>query len=141
VNNEINTELLNNTSTKLINFLKKHSNLEFSITDSYNIYVSHKDNQSSNLVFKSNLTNIQPIIGIIYSFLMNHDVGISIIDCYGSIFKYAELCRNHYMNPRPIKANTISYEICYSEAGQVIKNLGFPTSLEELAIKMDLMGI
>lgn len=45
------------------------------------------------------------------------------------------------MNPRPIKTNTISYEIYYSKAGQIIKSLGFPTSLEELNIKMDLMGI
>jgi hypothetical protein len=36
---------------------------------------------------------------------------------------------------------SISYELYSSEAGKIIKELGFPTCLEELAMKMDLMGI
>lgn len=145
---DINIELLNNNSDRLLNFLRKHSNLIISTTKHYNICVSHKDNWSSNIIFKSDLNNVQPIVGITYSFLMNHsdDDTSYVFYCYGSIFKYAEKCRNHFVNilkPRCIRANTntISYEICYSEAGHVIKSLGFPTSLEELAIKMDLLGI
>jgi hypothetical protein len=45
------------------------------------------------------------------------------------------------LESRPIGANTVFYELCHSEVGQIIKSLGFPTSLEELAIKMDLIGI
>jgi hypothetical protein len=144
MNKDINIELLNNNSDRLLNFLRKHSNLIISTTKHYNICVSHKDNWSSNIIFKSDLNNVQPIVGITYSFLMNHKDDTSFVYCYSSIFKYAETCRNYFVNilaPRCIKANTISYEICHSEAGQVIKSLGFPTSLEELAIKMDLMGI
>jgi hypothetical protein len=144
MNNEINIELLKNITERLLNCLRKHCNLEFSITDNYDIYIYHKANKSSNIFFKSTLNNVQPIIGIIYSFLMNHNANTLFGYCYScSIFKYAELCR-HFVNVpehRPIKADTISYEICYSEAGQIIKSLGFPTSLEELGLKMDLMGI
>jgi hypothetical protein len=145
MNNEINIELLKNTSNRLIDFLRKNSKLEFCITDTYSIYVYHKVNRSSSIFFKTALNNVQPIIGIVYSFLMNHDVGNSTIDWwYCSIFKYAEACRNYFMKvrePRYIKSDTILHEICYSDAGQIIKNLGFPTILEELALKMDLMGI
>jgi hypothetical protein len=145
MNNEINIELLKNISERLLNYLRKHCNLEFFITENYVIHVYHKANKSSYIFFKSTLNNVQPIIGIIYSFLMNHNDNTLFGYCYScSIFKYAELCRNHFVNVlehRPIKANTISYEICYSEAGQIIKSLGFPTSLEELAIKMNLVGI
>ena len=144
MNNEINIELLNNISDRLLNFLRKHSNLEFYITKHYNICVSHKSNWSPNIIFKSDLDNVQPIVGITYSFLMNHNDDTSSVYFYSSIFKYAEMCRNYFVNiiaPRCIRTNTISYEICHSEAGQIIKSLGFPVSLEELAIKMDLMGI
>jgi hypothetical protein len=142
MNKDINIEILKNVTNRLFDFSRKHSNLDFSITEHYNIRVYHKTNWSSNIIFKGYLNNIQTIDGSAYSFLMNHNNDdTSFMYCYCSIFKYAELCRNHYMIHRPIRVNTISYEICHSESGQVIKSLGFPTSLEELAIKMDLLGI
>ena len=57
-----------------------------------------------------------------------------------SIFNVAERCRNYY-NKHYVNDYSIAYELYSSEAGKIIKNLGFPCCLEELIIKMDLMGI
>ena len=49
--------------------------------------------------------------------------------------------KDHNKTNDVINKNSISYELYSSEAGKIIKDLGFPTCIEELIIKMDLMGI
>lgn len=82
----------------------------------------------------------------IYSFLFNHTSSYryKFNDC--SIFKYAETSRNFYKKHQNYSecsdfAKCVGYELYSSEAGKIIKDLGFPYCLEELTMKMDLLGI
>jgi hypothetical protein len=78
-----------------------------------------------------------------YSFLLHHKDNDYDNYIGHSIFNFAERCRNYYQYHAnlPNKYLNIAYELYSSEAGKIIKALGFPCCLEELAIKMDLMRI
>lgn len=150
---DINIELLNETYNRIVNVLEKNSDLIFSIGDLNNINSNlteicllKKNYDYYPLIFKTSLVSTKEDNK--YSFLLSNkdnDCGIYIdygmyIGC--SIFKFAERCRNIYNKTNDIiSKNSISYELYSSEAGKIIKDLGFPTCLEELMIKMDLMGI
>jgi hypothetical protein len=90
------------------------------------------------LIFKASLKSTEEDNK--YSFLLHHKDND--YDNYfgSSIFNFANRCRNYY-NKHNVDDHSIGYELYSSEAGKIIKALGFPTCLEELVIKMDLMGI
>lgn len=144
---DVNIELLNETYNRIVNVLEKNSDLIFSIGDLNNINsdlteicLLKKNYDFYPLMFRASLKSTKEDNK--YSFLLsnkNNDYGIY-MGC--SIFKFAERCRNiHNKTNDVINKNSISYELYSSEAGKIIKDLGFPICLEELIIKMDLMGI
>lgn len=141
-----NIELLNETYLRVVNILEKNSNLKISIggdidninSDFSEICISRE--RSSFLIFKA--ACLKPTEeDNKYSFLLSHKDNNYDIYIGNSIFNFAEKCRNFFNNKHYVDANSIAYELCSSEAGRIIKELGFPCCLEELAIKMDLMGI
>jgi hypothetical protein len=150
---DLNLELLNETYLRVVKLFKDYSNLNIFLKEilcggilgkTTEIYILYKDEPHSKIVFKKDLYNSK--IDNIYSFLFSHKFSyrFKYNDC--SIFKYAENCRNYYQNYQDYFecsdfANDVGYELYSSEAGKLIKELGFPTCLEELIIKMDLIGI
>jgi hypothetical protein len=140
-----NIELLNETYNRVVNVLEKNSNLKISIGGDVNDINSNfteicilRNNYFTPLLFKSSLTSTEEDNK--YSFLLHHkdnDYDNYIGD---SIFNFAERCRKYY-NKHSVKDNSIAYELYSSEAGKIIKGLGFPCCLEEFLIKCDLMGI
>jgi hypothetical protein len=57
-----------------------------------------------------------------------------------SIFSLCE--KIHLINNlRLYEVGTIDYEFSESKASKIIRSIGFPTCIEELALKMDLIGI
>ena len=138
-------ELLNKTYNRVANFLEKNSNLKINICGDVNDINSDfneiciSKGRSSSLIFKASLKSTEEDNK--YSFLLCHnkynDCGIHI---GSSIFNFANRCRNYY-NKHNVDDHSIGYELYSSEAGRIIKALGFPCCLEELIIKMDLMGI
>lgn len=150
---DINLELLNETYLRVVKLFKEYSNLNIFLKETQHddmfrktseICILYKHNPLSKIIFKKNLYNLK--IDNIYSFLFSHKFSYryKYNDC--SIFKYVENCRNYYQKfsdhlERSDFANDVDYELYYSEAGKLLKDIGFPESLEELAIKMDLMGI
>lgn len=107
------------------------------------IYILYKDNPHSKICFKMDLFNLK--VDNIYSFLLNHEFSYHYQYTTYSIFKFAERCRQYYqyyqyyVNPTK-SINKVSYELFSSEAGKIIKELGFPESLEELDLKLTLIG-
>lgn len=139
-----NIDLLNETYNRVVNVLEKNSNLKISISGDVNninsdfseICISHR--RSYLLIFRASLTSTEEYNK--YSFLLWHKYNDYANYIGSSIFEYAERCRNYY-NKHRVNDYSIAYELCSSEAGKIIKTLGFPTCLEELTIKMDLIGI
>jgi hypothetical protein len=143
-----NKELLNKTYNRMVNFLEKNSNLKIFISGDVNdinsnfteIYISKE--RSSSLIFKASLKSTEEDNK--YSFLLYHkdnDFGNDYANYIGSsIFKFVERCGNYY-NKHCIIDYSNTYELYSSDAGKIIKALGFPCCLEEIIIKMDLMGI
>ena len=141
-----NIKLLNETYIRVVNLFKDYSNLNIFLNEilcddifrkSSEIYISKE--RLSPLIFKAGSLKSTEEDNK-YSFLLYHkdnDYGHYISS---SIFEYAERCRNYY-NKYCVNDYSIAYELYSSEAGRIIKELGFPTCLEELIIKMDLMGI
>jgi hypothetical protein len=74
-----------------------------------------------------------------YSFLLHHKDNDYDNYIGHSIFNFAERCRKYY-NKHYVDANSIAYELCFSDAGRIIKELGFPCCLEELDLKLTLVG-
>jgi hypothetical protein len=140
-----NIELLNEAYDRLVNFLEKKSNLKISISGDVNdinsdfteIYISKE--RSSSLRFKARSLKSTEEDNK-YSFLLHHKDNDYDNYIGHSIFNFAERCRKYY-NKHCIDDYSIAYELYSSEAGKIIKELGFPCCLEELAMKMDLMGI
>jgi hypothetical protein len=140
-----NIDLLNETYNRIVNVLEKNSNLKIFIGGNINdinsdfteICISRE--RSSSLMFKSIISRPTEEANK-YSFLLYHKNADYYNYICSSIFKFAEKCR-HYQSKCCIDDYSISYELYSSEAGKIIKELGFPTCLEELAMKMDLMGI
>lgn len=142
-----NIELLNKTYLRVVNVLEKNSNLKISIggdvnninSDFTEICISKE--RSPFLIFKAGSLKSTEEDNK-YSFLLYHKDNDYDIYIGSSIFNFAERCRNYYNNKDCIIINnSIAYELYSSEAGRIIKELGFPTCLEELAMKMDLLGI
>ena len=141
-----NIKLLNETYDRVVNFLEKNSNLKIYIggnvddinSDFTEICISNK-NYSYPLMFKASLKNSSEEDNK-YSFLLYHKDNDYDNYIGSSIFKFAERCRNYY-EKYDCEYNYLSYELYCSEAGKLIKDIGFPDSLEELTIKMDLLGI
>ena len=139
-----NIELLNKTYNRVVNFLEKNSNLKINICGDVNdinsdfseICISKR--RSSSLIFKASLKSTEEDNK--YSFLLYHNNNDYDIYIGSSIFNVAERCRK-YFNKHSVDDYSIAYELYSSEAGRIIKMLGFPCCLEELIIKMDLMGI
>ena len=139
-----NIDLLNETYNRVVNFLEKNSNLKIFISGDVNninsnfseIYISREHSYS--LIFRASLTSTEEYNK--YSFLLWHEYNDYANYIGSSIFEYAKRCRNYY-NKHYINDTSIAYELYSSEAGRIIKDLGFPCCLEELVIKMDLMGI
>ena len=139
-----NIELLNKTYNRLVNFLEKNSNLKISISGDVNninsdfaeIYISKEP--AYFLIFKASLKSTEEDNK--YSFLLQHKDNNYNIYIGSSIFNFAERCRK-YFNKHCVGDDSIAYELYSSEAGRIIKALGFPCCLEELIIKMDLIGI
>jgi hypothetical protein len=149
---DLNLELLNETYNRVVNFLEKNSDLKIFISGDVNdinsnfteIYISKE--RSSSLIFKSSLKSTESFNSTEeynkYSFLLYHKDTDYYNYIGSSIFNFAKKCRNYYnKNKYCVDDYSIAYEIYSSEAGRIIKELGFPCCLEELAIKMDLMGI
>jgi hypothetical protein len=150
---DLNLELLNETYLRIVKLFKDYSNLNIFLKEilcdsilgkTTEIYILYKNNLHSKIIFKKDLYNLK--MDNIYSFLFNHKFSYryKFNDC--SIFKYAEISRDYYQKYQDYFkcsdfANNVGYELYSSEAGKIIKALGFPTCIEELAIKMDLMGI
>lgn len=142
-----NLDLLNKTYLRIVNLFKDYSNLNIFLKEtlhdellrkSSEIYILYKDDPRSKITFKKNLYNLK--MDNIYSFLFSRDFSFKYQYNNGSIFEFAKRCRQYYQNCTN-KLNKVSYELYFSEAGKIIKDLGFPTCLEELAMKMDLLGI
>ena len=142
-----NIELLNEAYDRLVNFLEKNSNLTIYIGDIDNIdsdlteiCISKKRSSfhSFSLMFKASLKSTEEDNK--YSFLLQHKDNNYNIYIGSSIFNFAERCRK-YFNKHCVGDDSIAYELYSSEAGRIIKALGFPCCLEELIINMDLMGI
>ena len=91
------------------------------------------------MIFKASLTSTEEYNK--YAFLLWHNYNDYANYIGSSIFNFAERCRNYYNNKYCVDDYSIAYELYSSEAGRIIKELGFPCCLEELIIKMDLMGI
>lgn len=148
-----NIELLNEAYNRVVNVLEKNSNLKISIggdvndinSDFTEICISKE--RSSTLIFKAGSLKLFKA-GFLksteednkYSFLLHHKDNNYDIYIGSSIFNFAEKCRNFY-NKHYIDDKSIAYELYSSKAGRIIKEIGFPCCLEELIIKMDLMGI
>ena len=140
-----NIELLNKTYNRVVNFLEKNSNLKISISGDVNdinsdfteICIS-KRNYLYTVMFKASLKSTEEDNK--YSFLLYHKDNDYDNYIGHSIFNFAKRCRN-YFTKYCDKDNSIAYELYSSDAGRIIKALGFPCCLEELIIKMDLMGI
>jgi hypothetical protein len=145
-----NIELLNETYLRIVKLVKDYSNLNIFLKEtlhdemlrkSSEIYILYKDDPYNKIVFKKDLYNLK--IDNIYSFLFSHKCSYryKYNDC--SIFKYAERCRQYYqhLTTIPNAYLKIGCELVFSDAGKIIKDLGFSTCLEELTLKMDLMGI
>lgn len=140
-----NIELLNETYNRVVNFLEKNSNLKIFISGDVNninsdfseIYISKE--RSYALIFRASLTSTEEYNK--YAFLLWHKYNDYAQYIGSSIFEYAERCRIWYNNIKFGINNSIAYELYSSDAGRIIKELGFPSCLEELAMKMDLMGI
>ena len=150
---DVNIELLNETHNRIVKLFKNYSNLNIFLKETprndilrrtSEIYILYKNDPHSKIIFKKDLYNLK--IDNIYSFLFSCEFSYRYTYNNCSIFKYTENCRNYYQryqnqyNSVDI-VNTVNYELYSSEAGKIIKDLGFPTCLEELAMKMDLMGI
>jgi hypothetical protein len=139
-----NLELLNKTYLRIVNVLEKNSDLKIYIGDIDNLNSDLteiciiKQNYVSPLMFNTSVKSTEEDNK--YSFLLCHKYNYYDNYIGSSIFKYAEICRNYYQK-HYINDNSISYELYFSEAGKIIKDLGFPCCLEELMIKMDLMGV
>jgi hypothetical protein len=139
-----NIELLNKTYNRVVNFLEKNSNLKISIGDIDNLNSDFSEiciskECSSSLIFKAmSLKSTEEDNK--YSFLLHHKDNDYDNYIGHSIFNFAERCRNYY-NKYCVDDYSIAYELYSSEAGKIIKELGFPCCLEELILKMDLMGI
>lgn len=140
-----NIELLNEAYDRLVNFLEKHSKLKIYISGDVNninsdfteICIS-KRNYLYAVMFKASLKSTEEDNK--YSFLLYHKDNNYDNYIGHSIFNFAKRCRN-YFTKYCDNDNSIAYELYSSEAGKIIKDLGFPESLEELIIKMDLLGI
>lgn len=140
-----NIELLNEAYNRVVNFLEKNSNLKISISGDVNdinsdfteIYISKE--RSSSLRFKARTLKSTEEDNK-YSFLLHHKDNDYDNYIGHSIFNFAERCRNYYNNYY-VGDNSIAYELYSSDAGKIIKALGFPCCLEEIIIKMDLIGI
>jgi hypothetical protein len=142
-----NIDLLNETYNRVVNFLEKNSNLKISIGGDVNDINSNFTeicisgcNYFTILMFKASLKSTEEDNK--YSFLLHHKDNDYDNYIGNSIFNYAKRCRNYYnKNKYYVDDTSIAYELYSSEAGKIIKDLGFPCCLEELIIKMDLMGI
>jgi hypothetical protein len=153
-----NIELLNETYNRVVKLFKDYSNLNIFLKEiphddifrkSSEIFILYKNDPHSKICFKMDLFNFK--VDNIYSFLLNHEFSYhyqyntcSIFKSC-SIFKFAERCRQYYKYYKyyidPTKSiNKVSYELFSSEAGKIIKEFGFPESLEELSIKLALIG-
>jgi hypothetical protein len=141
-----NIELLNKTYNRIVNILEKHSNLKISIggdvndinSDFTEIYISKE--RLYPMIFKA--ARLKPTEeDNKYSFLLSHKDKDYDNDIYigSSIFNVAERCRNYY-NRHCVNDNSIAYELYSSDAGRIIKELGFPCCLEELDLKLTLVG-
>jgi hypothetical protein len=146
----LNLELLNETYLRVVKLFKDYSNLNIFLKETLHddmfrkssaIYILYKDDPHNKIVFKKDLYNLK--IDNIYSFLFSHKLSYryKYNDC--SIFKYAERCRQYYqhLTTIPNAYLKIGCELVFSDAGKIIKDLGFSTCLEELTLKMDLIGI
>jgi hypothetical protein len=139
-----NIELLNKTYLRIVNILEKNSNLKISIggdvndinSDFTEIYISKE--RSSSLRFKARTLKSTEEDNK-YSFLLHHKDNDYDNYIGHSIFNVAERCRNYY-NRHCVNDNSIAYELYSSEAGKIIKELGFPCCLEELDLKLTLVG-
>lgn len=140
-----NIELLNETYNRIVNVLEKNSNLKIYIGGDVNDINSNfteicilRNNYFTPLMFKASLTSTEEDNK--YSFLLHHKDSDYYNYIGSSIFNFAERCRNYY-NKHCLDDTSIAHELYSSDAGRIIKELGFPCCLEELIIKMDLMGI
>jgi hypothetical protein len=146
-----NIELLNETYNRIANVLEKNSNLKIYIGGDVNDINSNfteicisKQNHFSSLKFKTSIKSTESFNSIEYnkySFLLHHKDNDYDNYIGHSIFNFAKRCRNYYNKYSVYDYPTIAYELYSSEAGRIIKELGFPSCLEELAMKMGLMGI
>jgi hypothetical protein len=141
-----NIELLNKTYLRIVNVLEKNSNLKIyiggdvtDINSNFTEICILRNNYFTPLMFKASLTSTEEDNK--YSFLLHHKDNDYDNYIGHSIFNFAERCRNYYNKYSVYDYSTIAYELYSSEAGRIIKELGFPCCLEELIIKMDLMGI
>jgi hypothetical protein len=142
---DLNLELLNETYNRVVNFLEKNSNLKIFISGDVNdinshfteIYISKE--RASSLIFKASLTSTEEHNK--YAFLLWHNYNDYANYIGSSIFNFAKKCRNYYNNKYCVDDYSIAYELYSSEAGRIIKELGFPCCLEELVMKMDLIGV
>jgi hypothetical protein len=139
-----NIELLNKTYNRIVNILEKHSNLKISIggdvndinSDFTEIYISKE--RLYPMIFKA--ARLKPTEeDNKYSFLLSHKDNDYDNYIGHSIFNFAERCRKYY-NKHCIDDYSIAYELYSSDAGRIIKELGFPCCLEELDLKLTLVG-
>ena len=141
-----NIELLNKTYDRLVNFLEKNSNLKINICGDVNDINSDfteiciSKGRSTSLIFKSGPLKSTEEDNK-YSFLLCHKYNDHGIYIGSSIFNFAKRCRKYYTKHYVDDDGSIAYELYSSEVGRIIKALGFPCCLEELMIKMDLLGI
>ena len=147
-----NEELLREIYLRVVKLFKKYSKLELSIMCHNKICLkSYTASSDYNQIYFKNILNAIHLSADKnkYTFLLEHDFCRDFNDnSYGcSIFKYIELLQYYFSDDYLIKHCssfkniTINYEFYNSEVFNILKNIGFPESLEELVIKMDLIGI
>lgn len=147
---DLNLELLNDTYLRVVKLFKKYSKLELSTLCHNKICLkSYTASSDYNQIYFKNMLNAIHLSADKnkYTFLLEHDFCRDLNDhSYGcSIFKYIESLK-YYFDDYIIKYYssfknvTINYEVYKSEAFNILKNMGFPESLEELDLKLTLVG-
>ena len=146
-----NEELLRETYIRVVKLFKKYSKLELSTLCHDKIRLkSYTASSDYNQIYFKNMLNAIHLSTDKnkYTFLLEHEFCRDFNDnSYGcSIFKYIESLQYYFSDDYMIKYYnsfknvTINYEFYNSEAFNILKTIGFPESLEELDLKLTLIG-
>lgn len=147
-----NEELLRETYLRIFKLFKDYSKLELSTLCHNRIQLkSNTADTNYNQIYFKNMLNALHLSADKnkYTFLLEHNYCRDLNDCsYGcSIFKYIKRVQNLFSEEdlfevvySNTKHPTINYEFYKSEAFKILKIIGLPESLEEINLKLTLIG-